>query len=133
MPTRRPCFARLVLVALALSATACDAPSRVLEPATASATRVDTRSIVPPNGGGNNGGGNNVAGNTATATTSFTIAVHADDLCALARELVPRHATPLCAQLRSGTRAFANHLKAQRGKQVPTDVADLLARLAAGR
>lgn len=183
--------------------------SAALGPATAPATRVDTLSIVPPNGGGDNGGGDNgggdngggetgdddtaaptitfsgnagsygildqvaiacsvsdagsgvatsvcptvntraytlplgvttltatatdVAGNTATATTSFTITVTSTDLCALARELVPRHATPLCAQLRSGTRAFANHLKAQRGKQVPTDVADLLARLAAGR
>ena len=187
-----------------------------LGPATAPATRVDTLSIVPPNGAGDNGGGDNgggdngggdngggdngggsdadttaptitfagnagsygildhiaiactvsdagsgvassvcptvsaraytlplggttltatatdVAGNTATATTSFTVNVNADDLCALARELVPRHATPLCAQLRNGTRAFANHLKAQRGKQVPADVADLLARLAAG-
>lgn len=72
------------------------------------------------------------AGNTASATTSFTVRVNADDLCALVRELVPRHATPLCAQLRNGTRAFTNHVRAQRGKQLPAEVADLLARLAAG-
>lgn len=73
-----------------------------------------------------------VAGNSATATTSFSVTANATDLCALVRELVPNHATPLCAQLRNGTRAFTNHLKAQRGKQVPANVADLLTRLAAG-
>lgn len=72
------------------------------------------------------------AGNSATATTSFTVTVNAADLCALARTLVPGHATPLCAQLRSGTRAFTNHLQAQRGKKVPAEIADLLTRLAAG-
>lgn len=72
------------------------------------------------------------AGNVASATTSFSVTVNAADLCTLARELVPRHATPLCAQLRNGTQAFTNHLRAQRGKQIPTEIADLLARLAAG-
>lgn len=180
-----------------------DDGSAALGPATAPATRVDTLSIVSPNGGDDNGGGDNgggdngdddttapaitfsgnagsygildqiaiacsvsdagsgvatsvcptvnaraytlplggttltatatdVAGNMATATTSFTITVTSADLCALARELVPRRATPLCAQLRNGRRAFANHLRAQRGKHVPADIADLLARLAAG-
>jgi len=73
-----------------------------------------------------------VAGNTATATTSFTVRVAAADLCALVRELVPGHATPLCAQLRGSARAFRNHLRAQRGKKVPPHIADLLERLAAG-
>jgi len=72
------------------------------------------------------------AGNSATATTSFAVTVNAADLCTLVRDLVPGHATPLCAQLRNGTRAFTNHLRAQRGKKVPAEVADLLTRLAAG-
>ncbi|WKW13508.1 hypothetical protein Strain138_002831 [Pseudogemmatithrix spongiicola] len=72
------------------------------------------------------------AGNSATATTTFTVTVNAADLCTLVRTLVPGHATPLCAQLRNGTRAFTNHLRAQRGKKVPAEVADLLTRLAAG-
>lgn len=72
------------------------------------------------------------AGNSASATISFTVIVSAADLCTLARELVPGHATPLCAQLRNGTRAFTNHLRAQRGKKVPADVADLFTRLASG-
>lgn len=72
------------------------------------------------------------AGNAASAATSFTVTVSAADLCALAQQLVPRQATPLCAQLRNGTRAFTNHLRAQRGKQVPAEIADLLTRLAAG-
>ncbi|MBA3853522.1 MAG: hypothetical protein C0503_03845 [Gemmatimonas sp.] len=73
-----------------------------------------------------------VAGNSATATTSFSVTASATDLCTLVRELAPRQATTMCAQLRNGTRAFTNHVRAQRGKQLTTDLADLLTRLAAG-
>jgi hypothetical protein len=176
-----------------------------LEAPTAPATRVDTLSIVPPNGGGDGDGdgdgdddgdgdtdttaptitfgGNagsyglmdqvnitcvatdagsgiatvncptvnalaytlalstttlqasatDIAGNTATASTMFTVTADANSLCTLARSFVSNagQGNALCAQLRNSTKAFANHVRSQRGKALSNAHADILLALAA--
>jgi hypothetical protein len=167
----------------------------VLDAPTAPASRVDTLSVVTPNGGGNgNGntdviaptitfGGNavsyalfeqvnitcvatdagsgvatvncptvnalaytlalgtttlhatatDIAGNTAAASTSFSVTADANSLCALTRSFVSNagQGNALCAQLRNSTKAFANHVRSQRGKALSNAHADILLALAA--
>lgn len=75
-----------------------------------------------------------VAGNIATASTSFTVTVNATDLCSLARQFASNNGqgNALCAQIRSGTKSFANHVRAQTNKALSADEAATLLRLAAG-
>lgn len=74
-----------------------------------------------------------VAGNHATASTSFTVVADANSLCALARSFATNagQGNALCAQLRNSTKAFANHVRSQRGKALSNAHADILLALAA--
>lgn len=73
------------------------------------------------------------AGNTASATTSFTVAVRAGDLCELTEQYVGHHgvAHALCVKLDHGSiRAYVNQVNAQRGLRLTNAEADLLIHLA---
>lgn len=74
-----------------------------------------------------------VAGNHATASTSFTVVADANSLCTLARSFATNagQGNALCAQLRNSTKAFANHVRSQRGKALSNAHADILLALAA--
>lgn len=69
------------------------------------------------------------AGNVGTASVTFTVAVDAAGLCALAEQWSDSAgvANSLCAKLDHGQlAALQNELAAQRGKHIPADKADIL-------
>lgn len=73
------------------------------------------------------------AGNTASASTTFTVAVTAGDLCELTELYVGHHgvAHALCAKLDQGSiGAYVNHVNAQRGVRLTDAEADRLIALA---
>lgn len=85
------------------------------------------------------------AGNSTTATVTFTVVVTTDALCRLAKEFAGNLATSLCAKLDAAAAArargsakaadnqidaFLKELRAQSGKGISAEHADILIRLA---
>lgn len=73
------------------------------------------------------------AGNVGSGSTSFTVNVTADGLCALTEQFETKHgvANSMCVKLEHGSiRAYVNEVAAQSGKSMTTGQADILTRLA---